>query len=238
MHLIYFDESKYHEHQSPYFFLGGIIIPESSVSQFESSLTQIQYNYFRTNSLNKDTELHGTHIFDGKGNFKKDRKSLDRRISLFKDLVDCMVSNSIIFRGVRINVPSHRKKYKYPEPEYHLGLMLFLERCCDYLDQKDDLGVVHGDYEHDEVARSVLDFSQFKTQSGSKYRGRSFGRLVDTIYATHSHYSRFLQAADVALYLCQRYECGVQRQTNHDTLLGQEWTKLKTKCNYLLQDWP
>lgn len=238
MHLIYFDESKYHEHHSPYFFLGGIIIPESNISQFESSITQIQYNYFQTTILNKDTELHGTHIFDGKGNFKKDRRNLNSRISLFRDLIDCMISNSIAFRAVRINVLSHRKKYKYPEPEYHLGLMLFLERCCDYLDQKKDLGLVHGDYEHDEVARSILDFSQFKTQAGTKYRGRPLGRLIDTIYATHSHYSRFLQVADVVLYLCQRYESGLQRTTHHDLLLNQEWAKLKAKCDYHLKDWP
>ena len=38
------------------------------------------------------------------------------------------------------------------------------------------------------------------------YFGRPLGRLLDTIYFTHSHHSRFLQAADVMLYITSRCE--------------------------------
>lgn len=239
MHLIYFDESKFHEHQSPYFFLGGILIPEPEVSRLETELTQIQYNYFQTQVLNKDTEFHGTHIFDGKGVFKKDRNNLQRRIKLLSDLLACLQKHKVAFKVIRIDVPAHRKKYQHPEPEYHLGLMLFLERCCDYLDQHNALGLVHGDYEQDQIARSVLDFSQFKTTTKTRYyRGRPLGQLVDTIYATHSHYSRFLQLADVALFICQRYESGQPRLAHHDQLLKMEWDKFKNSGDYFIQNWP
>ena len=85
------------------------------------------------------------------------------------------------------------KKYAYPVPEYRLGLMLILERFCDYLDGVKDLGVVFGDYEKDELTRSVLDFSQFKIEGKTPmYFGRPLGRLIDTVYFTYSHHSRFL----------------------------------------------
>ena len=63
-----------------------------------------------------------------------------------------------------MGVKKHQKKYKYPKPTYHLGLMLILEQFCHYLDEVDDIGIVFGDYEKDEIAKSVLDFSQFKHQ--------------------------------------------------------------------------
>ena len=99
-------------------------------------------------------------------------------------------------------MPAHRKRYRFPQPEYQLGLMLILERFCDFLDTANDSGLVFGDYEKDEITRAVLDFSQFKlTGKTSMYGGRPLGRLLDTIYFTHSHHSRFLQAADVMLYM-------------------------------------
>lgn len=67
--------------------------------------------------------------------------------------------------------------------------MLVLERFCDYLDEVDDLGLVFGDYERDELTHSVLDFSQFKTLGKTPmYFGRHLGRLLDTVYFTHSHH--------------------------------------------------
>ena len=104
-------------------------------------------------------------------------------------------------------VRKHHEKYKYPEPEYRLGLMLILEQFCLYLDKIDDIGIVFGDYEEEEITQSILDFSQFK-QSGSTpmFFGRPLGRLKDTIYFTHSHHSRFLQVADMIMYMANRYE--------------------------------
>ena len=116
--------------------------------------------------------------------------------------------------------------------------MLFLERVSEFLDQKNDIGMVFGDYEQDEVARSVLDFSQFKASGKTSYAGRTLGRLVDTIYATHSHYSRFLQAADMVCFLCQRYESGLVRTNSLDQALGQIWQGFKTSVDYKMKDWP
>ena len=57
-----------------------------------------------------------------------------------------------------IDVERHKNKYQYPMPAYRLGLMLILERFSEYLDQVNDLGLVFGDYEADEVTGAVVDF--------------------------------------------------------------------------------
>jgi len=40
------------------------------------------------------------------------------------------------------------------------------------------------------------------------YLGRPLGRLVDTVYFTQSHHSRFLQVSDLLVYMAGRYENG------------------------------
>ena len=45
MHLIYFDENKY-SIDFPYFYIGGIILPDCKLTELEKTITQIQYNFF------------------------------------------------------------------------------------------------------------------------------------------------------------------------------------------------
>ncbi len=81
MKLIYFDENKY-SNENPYFFIGGIILEDHILSEFENDLMQIQYNFFGTNILTKDTEMHGLDLFQGKKNFKN--RKLAERIQLYE----------------------------------------------------------------------------------------------------------------------------------------------------------
>jgi len=236
MFLSYFDESKHDPKKSPYFFLGGLTFKDQVAVQFENSLAQIQYNFFGTASLSKQNEFHGNEIFGGRGNCKG-RKIADR-ISLFSDLLNCVQNNSVVLRFVRVNVPVHKSQYAYPTPEYRLALMLYLERVCEFLDTHNDFGLVFGDYEQNEISRSILDFSQFKTQhSTPMYYGRSIDRLVDTIYFPHSHFSRFLQVSDVLLYLCQRYESGLNHTSYSDSQIEPMWIALKNNVDCKIQTW-
>ena len=197
MYLAYFDENK-HSQQDPHFYIGGILIKESDVINLESTISQIQYNFFGTSVLTKETEMHGLYLWHGKGPFK--RRKLDERLDLLNHISEFLITNKITIRMVCIDVKAHRTKYRYPQPEYQLGLMLILERFCDFLDKVKDTGVVFGDYEKDEITRAVLDFSQFKFMGRTPmYFGRPLGRLIDTIYFTHSHHSRFLQIADIVV---------------------------------------
>jgi hypothetical protein len=142
---------------------------------------------------------------------------------------------------VCIDVPKHREKYAYPMPEYRLGLMLILERFCDYLDNVDDLGLVFGDYEKDEITGSILDFSQFKMMGKTPmYFGRPLGRLLDTIYFTHSHHSRFLQVADLMIFLAGRYEHKIINVGSkwHEKQAAQAWTNIKANTDIKIQHWP
>jgi hypothetical protein len=237
VYLIYFDENKFSV-QDPYFYICGILVEEDKIQTLDKTLMRIQYNFFGTSILSKETELHGVDIFHGKGNFKK-TKLIDR-IKLLNDISNFIINNSVTIRMVCIDVNKHRERYSYPEPEYRLGLMLFLERVCDYLDEKDKLGIVFGDYEKDEITNSILDFSQFKLNGRTKmYFGRPLGRLIDTIYFTQSHHSRFLQVADVIIFLANRYDIEPNPSDKwHESVVRKIWQKISENTDSKIQRWP
>jgi hypothetical protein len=236
MHFIYFDENKYSE-EAPHFHIGGIMVPEDKLLSVEKILARIQHNFFGSSLLIKDTEIHGKELWHRKGVFKK-RKAAER-IQLLDDLISVMVNHQIPVQMVTIDVEHHKEKYAYPEPEYRLGLMLFLERVCEHLEKESSHGMVFGDYEKDEVSRSIIDFSQFKMQGKTEMYGRAIDRLIDTIYFTQSPHSRFLQLADIIVYLAGRFNAIEEEPEKWMDKKGWEiWNKLKEGTDLQFQHWP
>ena len=237
MHLCYFDENK-HGPDNPNFYIGGLLIPDRKALGFENALSQIVLRFFGANSLIRANELHGKEIFHGKGNARG--RSLEDRVCVFQDLAAFIVDSQIPIRMVCIDVPRHQRRFKNPVPPYRLGLMLMLERFAEYLDRVDDLGLVFGDYEADEVTAAVADFSDYKSQGKTAmYFGRPLGRLLDTVYFTHSHHSRFLQVADLLVYLAGRYEKLVQLPDRwREIQVNAAWEKIKASGNVIIQRWP
>ena len=180
MHLCYFDENK-HGPDNPHFFIGGLMIPDKKALDFENTLSQIAFNFFGARSLIQANELHGKELFHGKGNAKG--RKLEERVQVFQDIATFVTNNQIPVRMVCIDVVRHKNKYQYPMPAYRLGLMLILERFSEYLDQVNDLGLVFGDYEADEVTGAVVDFSEYKSQGKTPmYFGRPLAAcLASTI---------------------------------------------------------
>jgi len=236
MHFIYFDETKVDPNDRK-LFIGGFIIEQNFLDSLENDMMTIQHKYHGTNILKVETELHGEHIFHGKGSYA--RKNLANRINLFDEVSNSLINNKVSIRIISIDVDQHRKKYVKAVPEYSLALMLMLERTCDFLSKKSSQGMIFGDYEKDEITDAIRDFAEYK-QSGTTpmYFGRPLGQLKDTIYFTQSHHSRFLQAADMVVYMANRYERNCNPRSWHDQKLHNIWKNLKQSVNYHIQFWP
>lgn len=71
------------------------------------------------------------------------------------------------------------------------------------------------------------------------YSGRPLGRLIDTIYFTHSHHSRFLQLADVIIFLANRYDQpdGFSQKWHEQEGL-KIWKYLIQETDVKIQRWP
>lgn len=237
MWLAYFDENKFDPASGRnHFWIGGLLMPELAASEFEKRLRSIQTDFFGTSILTVQSELHGKELFHGKGNCKN--RPLTERIKVFDQVAQCIVDLKLPMRFICIDVPAHRAKYKQAEAEYRLGLMLILERYGDFLDQQKESGLVFCDYEADEITQSMVDFSLFKQTGTTLYwKGRSLERIHDTIYFTPSHHSRFMQAADLLIYLAARYNSQTTPPEKwHEAQAWSIWQKIK--ANAVIQHWP
>lgn len=237
MHLCYFDENK-HSDQNPNFYIGGLVVPDHHALELEDTLSEIAFNFFGTRTLTVQSEMHGKDLFHGKGNAKG--RSLADRVKVFQHISRFLLQNRIPVRVILIDVALHRAKYAYPMPEYRLGLMLVLEKFAEYVESVDDLGLVFGDFEADEMTRAVVDFSEFKSLGRTPMQfGRPLGRLLDTVYFTHSHHSRFLQVADIIIYMANRYE-GVSVVPNkwHEHVVKAAWDELRASGDVIIRRWP
>lgn len=235
MHLAYFDENKFTK-EDPHFVIGGFLVPDEACTKVEKDLAQIQFNFFGSQVLRKETEFHGKDMLHGKGNFK--RRSLEDRIALFKDIASAVKKHKLTIRLIFVDVVAHRQKYDFPTPEYRLGLMLMLEKFAGYLDSIEDVGLVFGDYEKDEVTQAVVSFSEYK-MTGTPFLGYSIDSILDTVYFTQSHHSRFLQLADVIVYLASRYETPDERRKKwHEQELSMLWESIKANVDIYVKRWP
>lgn len=237
MILSYFDENKFSEDR-PLFYIGGLMVPDAKITQVEDSLSIIVRNFFGISLLTKETEIHGKELWHGKGIFKN--RPAKERLKLIGDLLSVITSNRLKVRLICIDVPDHRKRYQYPEPEYALGLMLLLEQFCIELEKAKDIGLVFGDHEEEEYARAITDFSSFKGAGRTPmYRGRSLEPLKDTIYYTRSHHSRFLQLADLIVFLAQRFE---REESSPEKWIESHgwnfWQSLRTETDCQVKRWP
>ncbi len=237
MHLCYFDENK-HTAEDPHFFIGGLMIPDSKALELERTLSQIAFNFFGARTLTASSEFHGKDLFHGKGNVRG--FELEDRVQLFQDIATFITNNRITVRLVCINAEQYRTKYLYPASPYKLGLMLILECFCEYLDTQDDTGIVFGYHKADEVYKGTVDFSEYKSLGKAPmYFGRPLGRLLDTVYFTHLHHSRFLQVADLLIYMAGRYENWQDVPDKwHEQAVKASWEKVKASGNAIIQRWP
>lgn len=235
MKLIYFDESKA-DNINPCFFIGGILIDYKYLTHIEDSLIKLQHSYFGNNKLTKETELHGENVFQGNGVFRG--KEISERIRLFGSIADIAANFEIPIRVTRINVHKHKKQYISPMPEYSLGLMLTMERFCNYLKNENNIGLMFGDEEHKEINSSIERFNHYKIQGKTDlFYGKSIKELKDTIYFSKSHYSRFIQMTDMLLYMASRYEKPFEIKNWHDGKLNGIWNKVKKNTDFLLNAW-
>ena len=83
-------------------------------------------------------------------------------------------------------------------------------------------------------------FSVFKAAGRTTMNGgRPLGRLIDTVYFTHSHHSRFLQVSDVLIFMAGRYDNMANRPEKwHDQQLFDMWEKIKASTDIYIQRWP
>lgn len=198
MHLIFFDEAK-HDLDYSHYHIGAVCIEESQLQEIEAQIKLLANKTFGTDKLIVSTEFHAAEIYHRKGNFK-DWNEPTRRIQLIGKLAEILSLPEVKLIRIQINT-GRLNSGQSPED---IAFMFLCERANDFVKSKKSLGMLIGDRENDHhAARFASTLSDYRAKGTDFEYGRQINNLVDSVHFTHSHLSRFLQLADVYVWLLQ-----------------------------------
>lgn len=198
MKLIFFDEAK-DDPDYPHYHVGGVCIDEKDLADVEKAISAIAQKAFGTAELTRETELHAAEIYHRKKNFK-DEADFGKRVALIGDFIDILSREEVRLIDIQINC----KLLRGAQAAEEVAFMFLCERANDLVRSQQSLGMLIGDRENDRLAdRFSTTLSGYRARGTQFAFGRNIHHLVDCVHFTHSHLSRFLQLADVYVWLRQ-----------------------------------
>jgi hypothetical protein len=204
--LIFFDESK-NDPDYPHYHLGGLCLDDSAILEVEGLIQKIALDAFGTAELSDATEFHAAEIYHRKKNFKA-CTDFPKRVALLGKFVDILSREDVQLIDIQINCALLREGQQAEE----IAFMFLCERANDLVRAQKSIGMLIGDRENDKhAARHATTLSGYRARGTDFAFGREIKNLVDSVHFTQSHLSRFLQLADVYVWIQQF------RNRNHDS---------------------
>lgn len=198
MKLVFFDESK-NDPSYPHYHLGGVCLDDSSLIEVEREIQKLAKDAFGTTELSAETEFHAAEIYHRKKNFKG-WDDFGRRVDLLRKFVDILSREDVDLIDIQINCAQLHAEQMADE----IAFMFLCERANDFVRARKSIGMLIGDRESDRhAARYATTLSAYRAKGTDFAFGREIGNLVDSVHFTQSHLSRFLQLADVYVWLLQ-----------------------------------
>lgn len=198
MKLIFFDEAK-DDPDYRHYHVGGVCLDESVLIDVESKIHAISLEAFGTSELLEATEFHAADIYHRKKNFK-DWSEFDRRVALLGQFIDILSLDEVQLIDIQINCD----RLYVGQSADEIAFMFLCERANGLVRSQASIGMLIGDRESDRhAARYATTLSSYRAKGTDFAFGREIKNLVDSVHFTQSHLSRFLQLADVYVWLLQ-----------------------------------
>lgn len=147
-------------------------------------------------------ELHGLEIFSGAKGWAG--LSYAQRYEVVEAALDVIGRHGVEVLARGVELARFQKRYNKDKSFLHqIAFRNLLERLCERLAQRDDLGLVIAD-EH--YTKSVMRHEVRQAKSGRTpgYRGTNFARILDTLHFVDSGDSRMVQLADLVAFTRRR----------------------------------
>jgi len=198
MKLIFFDESK-DDPDYPHYHLGGVCLDDSVLLEVENQIQTIALEAFGSSELSEETEFHAAEIYHRKKNFKH-WNDFGKRIALLGRFIDILSREEVQLIDIQINCGLLHEGQRAEE----IAFMYLCERANDLVRAQKSIGMLIGDRESDRLAaRHATTLSGYRAKGTNFAYGREIKNLVDSVHFTQSHLSRFLQLADVYVWIQQ-----------------------------------
>lgn len=198
MYLVFFDESK-NDKDYPSYHIGALAVEDVRLLEIEALINSIAQKVFGSARLSQETEFHAAEIFHRSRNFKN-WNDFDARIDVLRQLMDVLSLEGIERIDIKINCDLLHASQVAED----IAFMFLCERANDLMRSRKALGMLIGDRENDRSsAKHAGSLSEYKASGTDFAYGREITHLVDSVHFTQSHLSRFLQLADVYVWLLQ-----------------------------------
>jgi hypothetical protein len=201
--LIYVDESgntgAKRDPKQPIHLLGAVLVDEGNVRPIEDALQAIADQCQPLWSIDPTFEFHAVDLCSGRGHFA--HMDWSARLALLNELVavlerhDCKIGYAAI---TKLRNPSSKTPHE-------LAFMFLVERLEDYLQVRNQRGLIVAD-ENKEVEKDVIrNFARYKIGStGWGWRPTKIERLIDSVHFVRSENNHLIQMADLVAYLLLR----------------------------------
>ena len=198
MRLIFFDESKNDNNYASYH-IGAVVVEDRHLLGIEAQINAIAQDIFGSSRLTHETEFHAAEIFHRNKNFKE-WNDFGERLDVLRRLLQILSLPEVELIDIKINADL----LSASQSEEDIAFMFLCERSNDLMRARQDLGMLIGDRENDRSsARHAGSLSDYKAKGTSFAFGREIAHLVDSVHFTQSHLSRFLQLADIYVWILQ-----------------------------------
>ena len=198
MYLIFFDDAKNDDHY-PHYHIGAVSVDEHDLNQVEERVKALSNSIFGTSELNKATEFHAAEIYHRKSNFKS-WDDFGQRVDVIQSLAKILSLDEVRLIDIQINCALLNPSQSAED----IAFMYLCERANDFVKARKSLGMLIGDRENDQhAARYASTLSNYRNKGTDFAYGREINSLVDSVHFSHSHLSRFIQLADVYVWLLQ-----------------------------------
>ncbi|WP_337589140.1 DUF3800 domain-containing protein [Legionella birminghamensis] len=139
--------------------------------------------------------------------------------------------NEILKIDIRIDADKYFASFGINE----MAFIFLVEKANELMKENKTHGMLIGDYDEPIIDQSVKDLSEFKI-SGTPYKYKEIGNLIDTVHYTKSHHSRFIQLADIYVHSLQLEE---RRNPQPITASIQNYIKtLQNRFPQKYKQWP
>lgn len=198
MYLCYIDESgntgnNLNDVHQPLLVLAALVVQPQYIKDIENCIRELSYVYCGAESRNTDFELHGDHIYNGRGRYFK-KLSHSKRIDLLKDILRIFTDTPHIHLGyASLRKAEYFGKFHIQQTAFSLIVEGLEQQLSGSLS---GYGLLICD-EQDELKQKLIDdLDRFK---------QLFNCIIDSVHFVESKNNYLMQLTDVICYVIRRY---------------------------------
>jgi hypothetical protein len=198
--VVYFDECKDQVGSQPYYWLCGVALPASAISEVEGEVRSVAKVLFGDDKPTKATELHASVVFNGSKHCTG--LGLPERLEALKGLAQILAARPAVAR-IQIRIDPAKVYTPHWTPA-ELAFLFFLEKVDQLAKADGGPALLVGDLERRALAEKMIaSLAEYRSDGTPFPFGVILNQLVDTVYFGESHHSRLLQLADTWTWFSQ-----------------------------------